>query len=172
MARRNSFRSAPQPKIRNLRWTGAVNTFLALSAGSSAQAYIGSATDTETLLRQRGQLLCYLDAAQAGSGAMVDVAIGTIVMPEGQGTTVVSSPITDENAPWLYYERFVVGYDEYVTDVVTNIGGPVFRATIDTKAMRILKPDQEVQLVVEQASLNAASPINIVLTDRVLIGEH
>jgi len=133
--------------------------------------YLTAAVETETLMRQRGNLSCFLDTTQS-PGILIDVAIGTIVMPEGQSTTVVSSPITDENAPWIFYSRFTVGYEEMVTDVVDVPQMTSYRENVDTKAMRILKPDQEIQLVIEQATLGGAGEVNLTLSDRILIGEH
>ncbi len=170
--RRRSFQGpAPTPKIKNLRWSGASNTFAAFSAGTSALAYLTAADETETLMRQRGELVASIDGLSS-PGALVHIGIGTIVMPEGQSTTVVSSPITDSNAPWVYYEQFVLGYEEGVTDVIDYPGLTVFRKTIDTKAMRVLRPDREMQLVVENITLVGASSVNIALTDRILLGEH
>jgi len=159
--------------IQDTRWTGGNIIFAALSAGSSAQTILTSSnTIPETWMRMRGHLLAYLDGAKAG-GEGVDVAIGAIVMPEGQGATVVSSPITDDTAPWLWYERFSLVYEEYVTDVVDAVGGPLVRIPIDAKAMRIIRPDREVQLVIEQATLSglAAASVNVSLTSRILLGQ-
>ncbi len=163
--------SGPVKKITETRWSGNVFTFAALASGATAAlTLVTAATDTETLLRLRGELCCYLDAAQ-GPGSLQAVAIGAIVMPQGQGTTVVSSPFADDNAPWLFYEQFVIGYEEMVTDVVDVPGLPIFRKTIDVKAMRILRPDREVQLVVESVSVIGGGPsINLNATFRALFG--
>ncbi len=87
-------------------------------------------------------------------------------MPEGQSTTVVSSPITDDSAPWLWYTRFTLGYEEMVTDVVDVPGLSSYREVIDAKAMRVLRPDREVQLVFEQASVLSANNVNVVANFR------
>ncbi len=159
------------PKIQNLRWSGATFSFLAQSAGSTAQVFVTSASTTDTIMRIRGELLANFDATLA-SGRGIDVAIGAIVMPEGQGTTVVSSPISDEDAPWLFYERFALAYEEYVTDVISAQGAAVFRKTIDVKVMRILRPDRMMQLVVEQATVDGAAALNLRFSARILIGQH
>ncbi len=164
-------RSRQAPKIRNLRWIGGSATFLAFSAGTSALNMITSSNSTDTLMRIRGSLVASLDGTKASS-ELISVAIGAIVMPEGQSTTVVSSPITDIEAPWLFYERFVLGYEEAVIDVIDMAGLSVFRKTIDVKAMRILRPDREVQLVLEQATINGALNINMSVDIRVLLGQH
>ena len=166
-----SRRSSAQPRIKNLRWGGNTHTFQALSAGTAAQTLITSADATDTLMRIRGELVCWIDGLEVSATA-VDIAIGAIVMPEGQGATVVSDPASDDSAPWLFYERFVVGYEEYVTDVIDASGLSVFRKTIDVKAMRILRPDREVQLVFSNTTLIGAASVNLVMSFRALLGQH
>ncbi len=169
MATRRSSRS--QPRIRNLRWDGALHSFAAFGAGTSAQVMVTAGSDTETLMRIRGELICYKDAAST-PGLSAQIAIGAIVMPEGQSTTVVSSPITDDTAPWLFYETFVIGYEEMVTDVVDVPGLSSFRKTVDVKAQRILRPDREVQLVVENVTITGATTVNLMFAFRALLGQH
>jgi len=141
-----------------------------VSAGSTALNFITATSDPpETLMRIRGELVAYIDAASAPT-KLVDVAVGIALVPEGSGTTVLWSPITDEDAPWWYYERFVLGYEEMVTDVIDVPGITSFRSTIDVKGMRIIRPDVEAQIVVENATLQSASSVNVALTARVLFG--
>jgi len=169
MARRS--RDQFSPKIRNLRWGGNSHVFAALAAGDSAQVMITAADTNDTIMRIRGELLCYVDGFLT-PGRLAKIGIGAIVMPEGQGTTVVSGPLADDSAPWLFYESFLVGYEEYVTDVVDNPGLTIFRKTIDVKAMRILRPDRELQIVAENATIGTAVAVNLSLTFRALIGQH
>ena len=122
-------------------------------------------------MRIRGELVSWIDGASA-PGKAVQIAVGALVMPEGQGTTVVSSPITDDNAPWLFYERFVLGTEEMVTDVVDIPGLTIFRKTIDVKAMRILRADQEMQIVMENATILASSSVNLSFQASALFGQH
>ena len=146
------------------RWTGVSSggSFLAQGAGSVALTIVGSITATETLIRVRGELVGWLDGASAPSKAVL-LSVGWIVMPEGQGATVVSEPFGDANAPWLLYERGLLGYEEMVVDTVSVQGLPFFRKTIDSKAMRILRPDREVQMVVTNTTIDAAGSTNLVV---------
>ncbi len=170
MAQRHRFRSEA-PKIRNLRWSRNTFTFANFGAGTAALTFITAGQETDTLMRLRGELLCFLDGTSA-PGKLVQIAIGAIVMPEGQGTTVVSSPSTDDTAPWLFYEQFTLGYEEAVTDVISYPGIGIYRKTIDVKAMRILRPDREVQLVVENTTLLSAAAVNLVFGVSGLFGQH
>ncbi len=159
------------PRIQQLRWDGATNSILALGAGAIAQVFITAGNDTETLMRIRGDLVCTLDGLLA-PGALVSVGVGLIVMPAGQGSTVVSNPLTDVNAPWLMYEAFTMGYEEAVVDAVQYTALSSWRKSIDVKAQRILRPDREVQLVVANATINASAAVQVSFASRVLFGAH
>ena len=93
-------------------------------------------------------------------------------MQAGSGTTVIQSPLTDPDAPWLFYERFHLGYEEMVIDVVDVPGITSFRKTIDSKAMRILREGREVQLVIENLTVNGAASIDCSFGFRMLLGTH
>ncbi len=164
-------RTGFSPKIRNLRWTGASQAFLAQAAGTVAGTFISAASVTDTIMRIRGELLVFLDGV-ASPGQLVEVGVGVITMPGGQSTTVVQSPIADQDAPWLFFEKTTIGYEEGVTDVVAYEGITFARKVIDVKAMRILRPDMELQVVVENVTLGSASAVNAIINTRTLVGEH
>ncbi len=170
--RRPRGRERFSPKIENLRWDGAVHVFSGLSAGTAGQVMVTAADTKDTIMRIRGEVVGWLDGAQAAGVAGVEIGIGCLVMPEGQSTTVVSSPIADVSAPWLFYERFTLAYDEMVIDVIDVPQVTSFRKTIDVKAMRILRPDRELQLVFEQATVIGAASVNCIFNFRMLLGQH
>jgi len=120
-------------------------------------------------MRTRGNLVCWIDGLEAPAVSII-VSVGMHVVPEGTGTTVLTEPFADENADWFYYNEFVIGYEESVTDVIAVQGLPIFREVIDVKAMRIAVPDTEVQLVVTNTTLNGAASLNITLSGRFLLG--
>ena len=168
MAHRRSSRAAHEKVIDTIRWGGARHAMLALSAGAVAQTMITDGTQV-TIMRIRGELYSGIDGTQTGAST-VDVAVGALVVQAGSSTTIIQKPITDPDAPWLFYERWTLNYEEMVTDVVANPGGNVFRKTIDSKAMRILREGREVQLVTEQATLSGSADVNTVVSFRVLLG--
>ncbi len=142
---------------------------LAVGGTAASTAFIAGA-QASTLMRTRGNLVAWYDGVQA-PGTSTRVAVGLIVMPEGQGTTVVSSPVTDPNAPWFYYSIFTLGYEETVVDTIDIPGLTSYRETIDSKAMRIIRADREVQFVVETASvIGAGSAVNVAMDGRALVG--
>ncbi len=157
-------------KIDFTHWGSIQRAFLAQGAGSVAATVVSAlAATTETILRTRGHLVCSLDGVQ-GSGILIDVAVGFLVVPGGTGTTVTSTPITDPGAPWFWYERFTIGNEEVVTDIYAMPGLQVFRSVIDAKSMRILRSDREVQMVMEQATISGGSSVNLAVSGRILIG--
>ncbi len=154
-ARSSSGRSA------DVRWTLAAPAALALSAGQIGVNVISATSSLrETLLRIRGEFMAWADGTQA-PGASANITAGMIVVPEGTGTTVTVSPLSDSQAPWLWYEAMTLGYEEYVTDVVDCPILTAKRVLVDNKAMRILRPKTEVQLVVENTTLGAALTVNV-----------
>ena len=156
-------------KIDNLFWTLGTATQGALTAGTAGSLVITSGTVPATLMRTRGHLAAWLDGTSA-PGLGVQVSCGLIVRPEGTGGTVLQSPFTDGNADWFWFSSFFLGYEEMVTDVVDIPLISGYREVVDSKAMRRLKPDQEVQFVVENTTVLSASGININGSFRFLLG--
>ena len=170
MGHQRSSRGRHEKVIDILRWSGSNHLSQGQSAGSIAQTYISDGS-TETLMRIRGELTCWLDATSA-TPLGVECAVGALVVQAGSGTTVIQNPITDPDAPWLFYERFTIGYEEMVTDVIDIPQLTMFRKTIDSKAMRILRPGREVQLVFTNSTLIAATAVNFSFSNRTLLGSH
>ncbi len=163
MARRRSGK-----KIDFVHWTGAAASSLGQSAGSAAVNLSAALHEPETLLRMRGNVLAYLDGTQA-PGALIDVGIGIINVPEGTGTTNLWAPIDDPDAPWIWYERFQLGYEEMVTDVVDVAGLSIYRREIDNTAMRIMR-NEELQVVFQNVTTGSAASMNASVCLRVLSG--
>ncbi len=164
MARRRSGK-----KIDFMHWTAVQGSAIALaSGGTSGTTMLAAQHLPETILRTRGSLLSFVDSTQA-PGGLISVAVGFVLVPEGTGTTVLWSPLTDIDAPWWYYSAFVIGYEEMVTDVVEVAGLPIYRETVDSKAMRIVK-NQELQMVVETSPIAGSLGTNTAFHGRVLSG--
>ncbi len=158
-----------QRKIDQTRWVNSSFIFGAFSAGTVAATVLAAQSSNDTILRTRGILRAWLDSTQA-PGVGVDVAVGMCVVPDGPGTTVLWSPVTDANAPWFWYTRFTLAYEEMVTDVIDVPGMTSFTEVIDSKAMRKIPPDSEVQVVAENVTLLAAGSINVCSGSRMLLG--
>jgi len=157
-------------KIEAIRWVGFQANALAMATATPVGVtMITAGTLPETIMRTRGQLFAGVDGLTPPA-RLIDVAVGFILVPEGTGTTVLWGPITDPNAPWFYYSRFVLGYEEAVVDVVDYPGYTTYRETIDSKAMRIVRPDHELQVVFEQLTIANALPCNVSVSGRFLNG--
>ena len=156
-------------KISFTHWTGIQMTLSAFAAGTSASNLLAAQHEPETLLRIRGNLLTYVDGQEA-PGVSALISVGMILVPEGTGTTVLWSPFTDADAPWVWYETFSLGYEEYVTDVIDCPGASSAATVIDNKAMRIMR-NQELQMVWENTTVSSALSVNSFGAARVLSGK-
>ena len=140
-----------------------------VSAGTAAVNMFAAQHEPETILRMRGNFMGRLPAGIASSvGA--DCGVGLILVPEGTGTTVLWSPITDGDAPWIWVDYFNVSYFEQVTDVIANPIPGAYRSTIDNKAMRIMR-NQEMQVVFENVTNAGAVTVNFNIKVRALAGK-
>ena len=88
----------------------------------------------ETLLRIRGEWAASFDGALSPSRSGA-IAGGLILVPEGTGSTVLWSPITDGDAPWVWWDTFHLMYEEFVTDVVASSQAAARARVIDSKAI-------------------------------------
>ncbi len=163
MARRRSGK-----KIDFVHWLGFSNAVGAHAAGSTARELVAAQHLPETLMRTRGEALVYLDGVSAPGGLAI-VSMGLILVPEGTGSTVLWSPLTDSDAPWFWYDSFHIGYEEAVVDVVDIPGITSARRVIDSKAMRINK-NMEIQWVIENTTLQSAISVNVSVSGRFLAG--
>ncbi len=157
-------------KIDAVHWTLFQEASVAQAAGSVGFMALAAQHLPETLLRIRGEWAASFSGSLANSRGVAVVA-GLICVPEGTGTTVLWSPITDGDAPWVWWDALQLLYEEQVTDVVASQVANSGRRVIDSKAMRKSR-NMELQLVVEQATISglAAANINATFTGRVLAG--
>ncbi len=168
MARRFTS-SRPAKKIHTLRWAGIAGASLGQAAGSVAINILAAGAPAETVLRIRGELMAWLDGAQEPSKEVL-VSAGMILVPEGQGSTVIWDPFNDVNAPWIWYSEFSLTYDEQVLNVIASSVQAAKRVEIDNKAMRKGGPDEELQFVVTNTTFGGSGSVNLSLAGRILLG--
>ncbi len=154
-------------KIDFVHWATANAFFEALSAPQAATLFAAQHL-SETLMRIRGEWVSNFDGLLTGA-ANSRVTCGIILVPEGTGSTVLWSPETDGDAPWIWWDQINLAYEEYITDVVWSDVTASGRRVIDSKAMRIVR-NQEIQCVVEKTNLVASFTANVMLGVRVLSG--
>ena len=157
-------------KIDFTHWTGFKASVVNLAAGTNGVNIFAGQHLPETLLRTRGQLSAVFDGVLAGTGVTAEVGVGMILVPDGSGTTVTWSPLADPEAPWFWYSSFFLDYEEQVADVIGSPMVSAYRETIDSKAMRVVRSDTEVQLVFEQVATQGTGPVKINVNGRILSG--
>ena len=160
----------PPKKIHTLRWQGlqAVQTSNQ-SAGSVAVLVLSAGSPAETIMRMRGEFSAWLPGASVPPKDVL-VSAGLILVPEGQGSTVIWDPFNDVNAPWIWFAELTLAYQEHVVDVVDVPTMTAARVVIDNKAMRKGSPDEELQMVVTNTTLGTAGTIRWSLAGRILLG--
>ena len=146
-------------KIDVVHWTYGSFAFVNKGAGTFAVNVFAAQHLPETHLRFRGEWVGNMVGAAATQAGM-SVAAGLILVPEGTDTTVLWSPITDGDAPWIWWDTFGMMYSEQVTDVAYSTQTSSARRVIDSKAMRKVR-NTEVQCVVELAAPTGLNAINL-----------
>ena len=153
-------------KIDFVHWTYSSGTN-EMGAGTAALTLFPAEHEPQTLLRIRGNFRANGLGGLTGSiGAFCGV--GVILVPEGTGSTVLWSPISDGDAPWIWVDVFSLSYEEPVLDTIAITD--VYRSVIDNKAMRITR-NQEVQLVFENVTNEGAMTVSFNYQARHLTGK-
>ena len=155
-------------KIEVVHWTYGSFVFAAQAAGTAAVSVLSAQHLPETLLRIRGEWALSMVGVQAPQRGLA-LSIGLILVPEGTGTTVLWSPITDGDAPWMWWDTMHLLYNETVVDVIGSQATLSGRRVIDSKAMRKDR-NQELQCVIENASIIGGASVDVVGSVRVLAG--
>ena len=163
-------RSGYAKKIDTVHWTLFQEGIAAQAAGSLARTAFAAQHLPETLLRIRGEWAAAISSGASGSTGVV-ITAGLILVPEGTGTTVLWSPVTDGDAPWMWWDSFQLIYEEQVADVVYSSQTSSARRVIDSKAMRKVR-NRELQLVFENVTITGltAASVAVSVTGRALAG--
>jgi len=162
-ARRSGFAK----KIETVHWTTGGFSTTALGAGATAQLIATAQHLPETLLRTRGSWAARL-ASGLGDGIGVILECGIIQVPEGTGTTVLWSPGTDGDAPWIWWDTMILMYGEYVVDAVWPSNVSDGQRIIDSKAMRRLR-NTEIQFVAENSTISGFTGSSVAIAAQVRI---
>ncbi len=153
----------------DLRWLLTAFTSLNQSAGSAAQAELTvEGISSETLFRIRGNWRTWLDTSASSAGDVVRVAIGILL--QQSGATATSLPLTDGEAPWVFFDVVTLGTESAVGAGAATLGVSSHLAVVDNKAMRRIKPNQTFVCVVETTDVIGAPVINTVFDGRMLVG--
>ena len=178
MARRRGF---PQARARRKTAWG-LGPQMALQSVTTATSVLGtgvqlSAADEVTVVRTRGSILLWLEAATtAGDGFQGALGIGLVTTPAFDiGVTAVPTPLAEEDWDgWLWHQFFhlhaggpIAAAVSADTDMVNSTTAAV-RFEIDSKAMRKFESDMTMIIVMELSPLTGAATLRVEGTSRQL----
>ncbi len=149
----------------DLRWTYGSSHY----SGTTSSAFltlISGSNFSQTLMRSRGQLLCSIDGPAVND--TIDVGIGFLLAQAGL-TGIASTPLTDGDAPFFWFHAFTLHSQTSTQSEV--LGTQVYRTEIDSKAMRVVRPDQAVYSVIEVLQVVGTPAVDLDLTCRFLLAD-
>ncbi len=148
----------------DLRWTLGIADFEGITA-TAASTIISAGNTSQTIMRTRGSLLCSIDGPTLND--VVHVGVGFLIIQSGGSAT--STPIADGDAPYFWVEYFTLSSETGTPD--DQLGTQNHRLVIDSKAMRVLRPDQEVTCVVEISRIVGTPVVDLSVVSRFLIAD-
>ena len=158
-------------KIDTVHWTfGSFQATSLAGTGTAGVTVFPAQHLPETILRMRGEYAAGIEGA-TGPDVGARLTMGLILVPEGTGTSVLWSPETDGDAPWIWWDVMHLLYDEYVVDVLASAQTPDGRRVIDSKAMRKIR-NTELQFVAENQAITGftSATVNVAGAVRGLTG--
>jgi len=145
---------------------GRVTALNATSIGTQSVGVV--ANERLTIVRLRGHGYIHLDAGAVEESAVV--GIGLIIAPTeafSAGVGSVPTPLTDMEAPWIWHDVFALG----PAVIVADDGGDLSRNiqfTIDNKAMRKFRTDEELGFVFEVDVISGTPNVDMFVAARQL----
>ena len=121
-----------------------------------------------TIVRLRGHGFIHMDAGAALDSVVVGV--GLIVSPIeafSAGVGSVPTPLADMEAPWIWHDLFVLGPAVTATDDGGDLSRNV-QFTIDNKAMRKFRANEELAFVMETDVLAGTPTVDVFMAARQL----
>ena len=162
----------PRPRSRQGRptdydWEGSFIAQTSLVDAAVVEFELFLSDTAETLMRFRGNVTAHLDQGGSTAGDACVVGFGLIRAP--LGATVAVSPISQPGANWLW-----VAYANLATEFAVASGNNELlnqqRIEIDNKAMRKLREDESIFLVIENLGLTGAPVVLVTGSFRGLTG--
>ena len=126
------------------------------------------ANERLTIVRLRGHGFIHMDAGAALDSTVV--GIGLIVAPTeafSAGVGSVPTPLADMEAPWIWHDIFALGPAVVATDDGADLSRNV-QFTIDNKAMRKFRADEELGFVIETDVLAGTPTVDVFAVARQL----
>ncbi len=131
--------------------------------------------DPETVLRIRGTWqVAFRAATTALDEAIITLAIGVVSTDAAAaGAGSVPDPVSDSEYPWIFYD-IVHMFSPFAIDGTgsDDSGALIVRRDIDSKAMRKIKPGQDLIMVSQYVDSNGTPAVQVSGNTRVLIGSR
>jgi len=159
-------------KIDFVEWSGQLGIEMAMASNVGAIITVITSLQAATLLRTRGEILASIDGPVDNDAC--SVACGITVVTEEQlavGLTAVPDPAVDLDADWLWH-GFIPLKAQAGTGVGAslNVVGVAHRLTIDSKAMRKLRPTNSLVFAAKNSGLAGTPAVDLVVAVRCLKG--
>ena len=142
-----------------------------LASNTKALGAVGIAFSLPgTILRQRGTLFLQLDAGAVDERAVI--AAGTILVSSAAfaaGVASVPGPASDSDNDWIWYSSAVISS---LAEGAIQSDALFTRIDMDSKAMRKVKPDDVMVLVLEVCtSIDQTGTFDFMYSMRQLVGQ-
>ncbi len=153
--------SRPGRRIDYKQWAGIPSIALELAVDSTQLGGALHFTAPATILRCRGEVLASFDETkQAGDRMKVSVALGIIPSDTYTlGLTAVPDPGSEPEYSWLYWNEFWL--EAYEAAAEEAEGASVHRLSVDTKAMRKVRPGEALCWIVQFSNASGAPVTNV-----------
>ncbi len=172
MARSHGGQRSRSGAVHNKEWTVACvdSSTLDLAIGSILAFVMFTADEAETVLRTHGFVAAELNAGGVSERATIAVGLAIISARSASvGATAVPRPATDGSYPWLWHGWLFITSGAEAAIVNENL---LDRRDIDSKAMRKVKEDEVMVLVLEVCeSVDQAGEARVDAGLRVLTGD-
>ncbi len=104
----------------------------------------------------------------AAAGDIVLVGIGLIKVSSGGTTT--SLPLTDADAPFFWYGTTHLSVIDSSATIDRALLGNMMEV-VDSKAKRVLRPDEDIVCVIETSDVTGAPAVNVGFAARFLLAD-
>ena len=145
-------------------WLGTSLADPSLASGAKLTALVFAAAEAETIIRIRGELVVVMESPTAAD----QLIFGFGLRVAAKGTAAAGStigPVSDASADWMGY-RVVPLQATGGADIAESA-----RITIDVRAMRKIKLNEELIMVAENLALFGTETLEWTVALRVLIGQ-
>ena len=104
----------------------------------------------QTILRIRGNFCVAFDGASDAQQTVFGLGVGLVSTDAFNTAGAVPGPLSDADYPWLYWQSIPLKVTLKIAAEAADDVMASFRADIDSKAMRKVKPNMTLCYVIEQ----------------------